>query len=72
MPLGKVFNGERDYLFTTQRNMRSYEWTEKEADDLLESINAFSGLNDQLELGAFIVIEKNVDDAIRGEDRKAL
>jgi len=37
-PLGKIFNTERDYLFTTQTNIRDFEWSNKEAEDLFESL----------------------------------
>ena len=35
LPLGTLFDG-RDYIFVTESNVRGYEWTEKEADILLD------------------------------------
>ena len=35
LPLGKIFDS-RDYIFSTKSNIRSYEWTQKEAEELLD------------------------------------
>ena len=37
-PLKRLFNGEREYMFTTQRNIRDYEWTLLEVEELLEGL----------------------------------
>jgi hypothetical protein len=39
MPLGAVFNKERTYLFRVGKNMRSYEWTREEVENMWEDIN---------------------------------
>lgn len=39
MALRQIFDGERNFLFTTKSNIRDYEWEkDKEVEDLLESI----------------------------------
>jgi hypothetical protein len=37
LPLGTIFDG-RDYIFVTESNVRSYEWTIKEVDLLFEDL----------------------------------
>ncbi|KAL9183212.1 hypothetical protein ACHAXT_004999 [Thalassiosira profunda] len=37
LPLGTLFDG-RDYTFVTDKNVRGYEWTTKEADILLDDL----------------------------------
>lgn len=37
LPLGKIFDS-RDYIFSTATNVRSYEWTLKEAEELLDDL----------------------------------
>ena len=48
LPLTRIFNGEREYLFTTRRNVRSFEWSTTELEDLFESISCLNGVNDEL------------------------
>ena len=37
LPLGTIFDS-RDYIFSTATNVRSYEWTAKEAEELLDDL----------------------------------
>lgn len=37
LPLGTIFDG-RDYVFVTESNVRSYEWTTREADLLMDDL----------------------------------
>lgn len=37
LPLGTIFDS-RDYIFSTATNVRSYEWTTKEAEELLDDL----------------------------------
>ena len=37
LPLGTIFDG-RDYIFVTESNVRSYEWTTREADLLMDDL----------------------------------
>lgn len=37
LPLGTIFDG-RDYIFVTESNVRSYEWTIREADLLMDDL----------------------------------
>mmetsp|Transcript_3999 Transcript_3999/g.8863 ORF Transcript_3999/g.8863 Transcript_3999/m.8863 type:complete len:644 (+) Transcript_3999:154-2085(+) len=58
LPLGNIFqNGSRDYLFSTSKNIRDYEWTVDEAEELFESISSLDDNSDPLELGAITVME---------------
>jgi hypothetical protein len=54
VPLTRIFNGEREYLFTTKRNVRSFEWTISELEDLFESILCIDGQS--VELNAITVL----------------
>ena len=38
IPLEKIFDAKREYLFTTRKNIRNFEWTTEEAEDLFEDI----------------------------------
>jgi hypothetical protein len=58
IPLQRIFNNERDYLFTTRRNVRSFEWTTKEVEELFESILCLEGDADELELNAITILPK--------------
>jgi uncharacterized protein with ParB-like and HNH nuclease domain len=61
LPLKRIFNGEREYLFTTKKNIRNFEWTENEAEDLFESIldiDEMSNIGGRLELGSITIIKK--------------
>jgi len=39
LPIGKIFDS-RDYIFSTTSNVRGYEWTLKEAEELLDDLVA--------------------------------
>ena len=57
LPLTRIFNGEREYLFTTKRNVRNFEWGRQEVEDLFESILALEEENDeQLELNTMTIM----------------
>lgn len=63
--LNKIFNNERDYIFSTDRNVRSFEWTAKEAEDLFDSIletlaETEGGLGDTLELNTVTLLKKDL------------
>ncbi|VEU36412.1 unnamed protein product [Pseudo-nitzschia multistriata] len=67
LSLGRIFNGEREYLFNTKKNVRSYEWTEKEAEDLFESINDIdekNPLNNFLDLNLMLLMQSDTPDDI--------
>lgn len=68
VPLERVFNGEREYLFSTRRNVRSFEWTVPEAEDLFESLTSLLDTPDKLELNSITIMEKTKTD----EEAKAL
>lgn len=38
LPIGKVFDSSRDYIFNTASNVRGYEWTLKETEELLDDL----------------------------------
>ena len=38
VPVGKIFNEDRTFLFSTKANLRNYEWSVVEAEQLLEDI----------------------------------
>jgi hypothetical protein len=65
--LDQIFNGERNFLFTAQKNVRSYEWTSEEAEELLESIISLEE-DDSLQLNSITLMEKSLDK----EDRKKI
>ena len=57
IPLTRIFNGEREYLFTTRRNVRSFEWTITEIEDLYECIESLNDNDDdQVELNALTIL----------------
>ena len=59
LPLIRIFNRERDYLFTTQRNVRSFEWSTEELDELFEGlVSLFQDPTDTLELNVIILVER--------------
>jgi hypothetical protein len=47
LPLNAIFNRERTFLFTAQRNVRSFEWTREELEDLWDLLTSFSDKNEQ-------------------------
>jgi hypothetical protein len=59
--LNRIFNGEREYLFTTKKNIRNYEWTEKEAEELYESITEIDAntKNNALELNVITIMKRD-------------
>jgi len=47
VPLERIFNGGREYLFTTRRNIRNFEWGIEEVEELFESVlDLIDGDND--------------------------
>jgi len=38
VPIGKLFDASRDYIFNTATNVRGYEWTKKETEELLDDL----------------------------------
>lgn len=59
MRLNRIFNTERDYLFTSaHKNVRSYIWTSEEAEDLLDSILDIDEKGDALQLNCITIMEK--------------
>lgn len=38
VPLSRIFSGERDYLFSTKKNIRAYVWDVEFAEDLFDSL----------------------------------
>jgi hypothetical protein len=62
LPLTRIFNGGREYLFTTRRNVRSFEWSTTELEDLFESILSLDGINDDLELNAITILPADISD----------
>jgi hypothetical protein len=64
VPLTRIFNGEREYLFTTRRNVRNFEWTTAEIEDLFESIISLEE-QDELELNAITILPSPVSDEQR-------
>jgi hypothetical protein len=60
LPLTRIFNGGREYLFTTRRNVRNYEWSTTELEDLFESISCLDGVNDELELNAITILPAEI------------
>lgn len=59
LPLTRIFNGGREYLFRTGRNVRSFEWSTTELEDLFESIICL-GVNDELELNAITILPADI------------
>jgi hypothetical protein len=63
IPLERIFNGEREYLFTTRKNIRNFEWGEQKAEDLFESILDIDEMSNDvgstLELNSITIIKKD-------------
>jgi hypothetical protein len=68
IPLQRIFNNERDFLFTTRRNVRSYEWKSEELEDLFESIVCLEGDTDELELNVITILPKE----LKTEEKSAI
>ena len=62
LPLTRIFNGGREYLFTTRRNVRNFEWSTTELEDLFESISSLEGVNDELELNAITILPADISE----------
>ena len=65
VPLERIFNGEREYLFTTRRNLRGYEWGIEEVEELFESISSLRGEGGEastLELNAITIMPAAIPD----------
>jgi hypothetical protein len=60
--LTRILNGGREYLFTTRRNVRNYEWSISELEDLFESISCLEGVNDELELNAITIMPAEISE----------
>ena len=58
VPLSRVFDHERNYLFSMKTNVRSYEWGVEEAETLLSDIRESleTADEDEYELGSFILV----------------
>ena len=60
VPLSRVFDGERNYLFSMKTNVRSYEWGVDEAETLLsdvrDSLDAAADDADAYELNSVILV----------------
>jgi hypothetical protein len=65
--LDQIFTKDRNFLFTTQKNMRSYEWSTKEAEEMLDKITALEE-DESHQLNSIILMEKRLDT----EDRKKI
>jgi hypothetical protein len=64
--LTRIFNGEREYLFTTKRNVRNFEWTTAEIEDLFDSILTLEdNQDDELELNAITILPSAMDEDYR-------
>mmetsp|Transcript_59873 Transcript_59873/g.117438 ORF Transcript_59873/g.117438 Transcript_59873/m.117438 type:complete len:602 (+) Transcript_59873:129-1934(+) len=63
VPLGSIFNSERDYCFTTRSNIRSYEWTTAEAEELFDDLwnAAFREEVQEFELNSIIIMPRAWD-----------
>lgn len=49
-------------MFTTRRNVRNYEWSTSELEDLFESISCLDGVNDELELNAITIMRAEISE----------
>jgi hypothetical protein len=63
IPLERIFDGGREYLFTTRRNIRNFDWSEAEAEELFESILDIEETSNRIgsahELGDITIIKKD-------------
>ncbi len=66
LPLGKIFDS-RDYIFSTATNVRSYEWTLKEAEELLDDLTDATmgvfgnGMSKSYELSQIVLVPMEWD-----------
>jgi hypothetical protein len=72
VPLGKIFSGEREYCFSTKKNMRSYEWGIEEAEELYDDLKDEATRNDlpetrEKELGTVIILKSEWDKKTHGD-----
>lgn len=49
-------------MFTTRRNVRNFEWSATELEDLFESISCLEGVNDELELNAITILPAEISE----------
>jgi hypothetical protein len=76
LPLGSIFDS-RDYIFSTATNVRAYEWTLKEAeelfDDLFDASNGFlsrDSSNRDYELSQIVIVPMEWDKDMYGLGNK--
>lgn len=64
IPIADIFNNERSYLFSTTKNMRSYEWDREECEtffaDIRDSFDQ-TALSNDVELNQVIIIQEKKD-----------
>jgi hypothetical protein len=70
--LGKIFNSEREYCFSTRRNMRSYEWGLEESEELYddlkdEAMKVDSPESREKDLGTIIILKSEWDKKTHGD-----
>lgn len=58
VPLCAIFNRERDFLFSTRKNMRRYEWGDDEVESLWSDLNEQLADGGEFELGQVIVFKE--------------
>eukprot|EP00980_Cylindrotheca_fusiformis_P015783 scaffold4590_cov112-Cylindrotheca_fusiformis.AAC.1 len=73
LPIGKIFDSSRDYIFNTASNVRGYEWTWKETEELLDDLmdgskGVFSATtnNKDYELSQIVLIPMEWDRELLG------
>jgi hypothetical protein len=54
--LVNIINGERNYLFTTQRTLRCFGWGAKEAVELLDTIDE----DDEMQLNTICLVQREL------------
>ena len=71
VPLGKIFSGEREYCFSTRKNMRSYEWGNEEAEELYDDLKEEALKPDtdirEKDLGTIIILKSDWDKKTYGD-----
>jgi Protein of unknown function (DUF1524)/Protein of unknown function DUF262 len=65
VPLGRIFNPAREYLFSAERNIRSFEWTSEEAEELLDTIDEHREGTDGVQLNTICLVRRELSDAER-------
>jgi Protein of unknown function DUF262 len=63
VPLGRIFNKERDYMFSAERNIRSFEWTAEEAEELLDTIDEYHDGMDGVQLNTICLVRRELSEA---------